>query len=181
MTKTDRLDMMASIRKGVPWSSGSSLSTVSSDTFNISPYAMAVFSDGFYLAAFPYNARPAPFSTLVGCMWLYSNIPRRPLVRAKLSAVLEEFAPSVKLTPASNGGGWCLNGTYWPASFNAIVVFDAAANDDRAQSTATKLQLQLCAYGHQCLTFSTRQPAGMAWIPPGPMTMAAIGAHAGVT
>lgn len=180
MTETDRLELLAAIHKGVEWRPRDhSHSLIACDTFSASASAMAVCADGYFLAAFSYNSSPTSFSTLAGCMLLYGDIPRWAAMRLKLSALLEEFAPSVQLTLTD--GNWCLNGTRWLKTHAAIVVFDAAANDDRAQSTATKLQLQLCAYGHQCLTFSTRQPAGMAWIPPGPMTMAAIGAHAGVT
>lgn len=180
MTETDRLELLAAIHKGVEWRPRDhSHCLIACHTFSASASAMAVCADGYFLAAFSYNSSPTSFSTLAGCMLLYGDIPRWPAMRVKLCELLEEFAPSVQLTLTA--GSWCLNGTRWLKTHAAIVVFDAASNDDRAQGTVSRIQSAVKAYGQQCLTFSMPQPPGKAWIPAGPMTLAEIGARAGVT
>jgi hypothetical protein len=105
-------------------------------------------------------------------MFLYSGIDRSPLLRKTLSALLQEFAPSVKLTEDANN--WFINNELWPVNTSGLVVFDAAVDDETVRAAVLAAHNVVSDREFPCRIFSPLSTR--AWIPLGPMTMAEIGA-----
>jgi hypothetical protein len=177
MTSIDRLAMLEAIHKGLEWRGPGRVSVRETSTkiFGFHAHTVAVCYDELYLAAFAHclvaNQEPVP--TLLGFMFLFTHIARRQPHRKRISELLEEFAPSVKLT---EDGEWFLNNELWPRDRGVFVVFDAAANDETARAAVLAAQQHCSPRGYTFPIFSPLSTR--AWIPLGPMTMAEIAATA---